>query len=243
MAVGGEDSGRSWRDPLGQDKEGCHDTDSAASGPGGRRESRVVEPAALAGDVPGGGLGLWLATVVVTFVTGNLNLVPTIILLGSFLVPVAFVSYAFGHADRVLTAQRSFTAVVSGGVLGGWGPRCWRPPCSASRRGRPMWGRADRGGGQAGRAVAGGPPPGSLHHASGPSLLNLVESEVLRGILTPVGHGLWTAILGGAVCRRPRGPVAAQLGRGWLVWAGGVAARAVGCLAGDRGAADVGGHR
>ncbi|MCC6179707.1 MAG: PrsW family intramembrane metalloprotease [Chloroflexi bacterium] len=31
------------------------------------------------------------------------------------------------------------------------------------------------------------------------SLGNLVTTEVLRGILAPVGHGLWTAILGGAM--------------------------------------------
>ena len=65
-----------------------------------------------------GGLGLWVATVVVTFATSNANLVPTVILLGSFLVPVAFVTYAFGHADQVVTAQRIFTAFVYGGVLG-----------------------------------------------------------------------------------------------------------------------------
>jgi hypothetical protein len=64
------------------------------------------------------GLLLWSATVLITFVTRNANLVPTIILLGSFLVPVAFVTYAFGHADRVVTAQRIFTAFVYGGVLG-----------------------------------------------------------------------------------------------------------------------------
>jgi RsiW-degrading membrane proteinase PrsW (M82 family) len=29
--------------------------------------------------------------------------------------------------------------------------------------------------------------------------MNLVETEVLRGILTPVGHGLWAAILGGTL--------------------------------------------
>jgi hypothetical protein len=34
-----------------------------------------------------------------------------------FLVPVAFVTYAFGHADEVVTAQRIFTAFVYGGVL------------------------------------------------------------------------------------------------------------------------------
>ncbi|HTE70089.1 MAG TPA: hypothetical protein VK942_15235, partial [Actinomycetes bacterium] len=62
-----------------------------------------------------GGLGLWVATVVVTFVTQNVNLVPTIILLGSFLVPVTFVAYAFGRAGQVVTAQRILTAFVYGG--------------------------------------------------------------------------------------------------------------------------------
>src|SRR5215207_11780048 len=64
------------------------------------------------------GFALWVATVVITFATGNANLVPTVILLGSFLVPVTFVTYAFGHADQVVTAQRIFTAFVYGGVLG-----------------------------------------------------------------------------------------------------------------------------
>jgi hypothetical protein len=125
-----------------------------------------------------GGLGLWVATVVVTFVTGNLNLVPTIILLGSFLVPVVFVSYAFGHADPVLTAQRIFTAVVSGGVLGVLG--------------------AAVGFGFAALESA-GYGFNALFSSSGLSLLSLVESEVLRGILTPVGHGLWDASQGIAV--------------------------------------------
>jgi protease PrsW len=35
----------------------------------------------------------------------------------------------------------------------------------------------------------------------GLSLQNLVETEVLRGLLTPLGHGLWTAILGGVLFR------------------------------------------
>ncbi|HTE70825.1 MAG TPA: PrsW family glutamic-type intramembrane protease, partial [Actinomycetes bacterium] len=39
----------------------------------------------------------------------------------------------------------------------------------------------------------------ALFTSNGLSLLNLVETEVLRGILAPVGHGLWTAILGGAL--------------------------------------------
>jgi hypothetical protein len=33
----------------------------------------------------------------------------------------------------------------------------------------------------------------------------LVETEVIRGLLAPVGHGLWTAILGGFLFRASRG--------------------------------------
>jgi hypothetical protein len=66
-----------------------------------------------------GGLLLWVATVAVTFWTANANLVPTIILLGSFLVPATFVVYALEHhADQVLTGQRIFTTLLYGGVLG-----------------------------------------------------------------------------------------------------------------------------
>jgi hypothetical protein len=39
----------------------------------------------------------------------------------------------------------------------------------------------------------------ALFTSSGLSLADLVETEVLRGILAPVGHGLWTAILGGVL--------------------------------------------
>jgi RsiW-degrading membrane proteinase PrsW (M82 family) len=39
----------------------------------------------------------------------------------------------------------------------------------------------------------------------GLSLTNLVNTELLRGVLAPVGHGLWTAILGGVVFRASRG--------------------------------------
>ena len=37
-------------------------------------------------------MALWVATVLVTFATQNSNLIPIIILLGSFLVPVTFVT-------------------------------------------------------------------------------------------------------------------------------------------------------
>ena len=176
-----------------------------------------------------GGLGLWMATVLVTFATSNVNLVPTVILLGSFLVPVAFVTYAFGHADQVVTAQRIFTAFVYGGVLGVLGASVLeaaflKQPTGPAYVGvglieeaaklAALWLVARRlprytmrDGIVLGAAVgfgfaafeSAGYAFNALFTAGGPSLLNLVETEVLRGILTPVGHGLWTAILGGTL--------------------------------------------
>jgi protease PrsW len=185
-----------------------------------------------------GGLGLWVATVLVIFATQNPNLVPTIILLGSFLVPVTFVTYAFAHAGQVVTAQRILTAFVYGGVLGVLGASLleaeflkspsagtylyvglieeavklaalWllarRLPRYTMRDGIVLG--ATVGFGFAALESA-GYAFNALFTSNGLSLLNLVETEVLRGILAPVGHGLWTAILGGtlfaAAARRGR---------------------------------------
>jgi protease PrsW len=176
-----------------------------------------------------GGLALWVATVVVTFITENANLVPTIILLGSFLVPVTFVAYAFAHADEVVTAQRVLTALVYGGVLGVLGASVLEAEFlnSASpvtylyvglieeavklaalwllARHLPRYTMRDGIvlGATVGFGFAALESAGYAFNAlftnSGLSLINLVETEILRGILTPVGHGLWTAILGGVL--------------------------------------------
>jgi len=178
------------------------------------------------------GLLLWAASVVVTFATGNANLVPTVILLGSFLVPVTFVVYAFErYADQVVTAQRIFAAFVYGGVLGVLGASvleaaflkrpsaptylgvglveeavklaalwlvAWRLPRYTMRDGIVLG--ATVGLGFAALESA-GYAFNALFTMEGLSLQNLVETEVLRGLLTPVGHGLWTAILGGVLFR------------------------------------------
>ncbi|MEO3742423.1 PrsW family glutamic-type intramembrane protease [Plantactinospora sp. B5E13] len=185
------------------------------------------------------GLALWLATVLVTFLTGNANLVPTIILVGSFLVPVTFVVYAFSRADAVLTAQRVFSAFVYGGVLGVLGASVLeaafvRQPSTLGYLGvglveeavklAALWLLARRlpyftarNGMVLGAAVgfgfaafeSAGYAFNALFTANGLSLLNVVETEALRGILAPVGHGLWTAVLGGALfataARAPHG--------------------------------------
>ena len=176
-----------------------------------------------------GGVVLWLATVVATFATGNVNLVPTVTLLGSFLVPVTFVSYAFGRTNGVLTAQRIFTAFVCGGVLGVLGASVLeaallRQPSGLGYLGvglieeavklAALWALArrlprytPRDGMVLGAAVgfgfaaleSAGYAFTALFTPDGLSLLNAVETEALRGALAPVGHGLWTAIVGGAL--------------------------------------------
>src|SRR4030088_410732 len=45
------------------------------------------------------GLVLWMASVLVTAVTGNFNMIPTAVLLGSFLVPVTAVVWYMDHYE------------------------------------------------------------------------------------------------------------------------------------------------
>ena len=102
-----------------------------------------------------GGLALWVATVLVTFATQNSNLIPTIILLGSFLVPVTFVTIRVqprrsdhhSPADlRCLRRRRD-----------SWGARRFASGSRASEdtiRVHLPLGGADRGGSQARRTLA-----------------------------------------------------------------------------------------
>ncbi|HET9656731.1 MAG TPA: PrsW family glutamic-type intramembrane protease [Kineosporiaceae bacterium] len=183
------------------------------------------------------GLLLWAASVVVTLVTGNPNLVPTLILLGSFLVPVTFVLWAFETwRDEDITAELIVTAFVVGGLLGILGASVLEtyllhPSVTLFlgvglieeavkllalvlvTRGLPR--RHTRDGVVLGAAVGFGfaafESAGYAFNAvlteRGLSVGALVQSELLRGVLAPVGHGLWTAILGGVlfgVCRDGR---------------------------------------
>jgi protease PrsW len=139
------------------------------------------------------------------------------------------VVYAFSRADEVLTAQRIFTAFICGGVLGVLGATILevallKQPSGFSFLGvglieeavklAALWLLARRlprytarDGMVLGAAVgfgfaaleSAGYAFTALFGSNGLSLLNVVETEVLRGILTPFGHGLWTAILGGAM--------------------------------------------
>lgn len=175
------------------------------------------------------GLVLWVATVVVTVITTNANLVPAIVLLGSFLVPVTFVAWAYEHGlAGEVTVPLLFTTFVVGGLLGVLGasllesallrPSLWiyggvglieegvklGALMLVARRVRP---RTMRDGLVLGAAVgfgfaafeSSGYAFNALFTVQGLSLRALVETEILRGVLAPLGHGLWTAILGGVV--------------------------------------------
>jgi RsiW-degrading membrane proteinase PrsW (M82 family) len=175
------------------------------------------------------GLGLWLATVVVTFLTGNPNLIPTLVLLGSFLVPVTFVVWAFERRDTgEITASLLLTTFIAGGVLGVLSasvlesyllhPSAWlflgvglieeaAKLAVLILFTRHLTTRSVRDGMILGAAVgfgfaafeSAGYAFTALFTVNGLSLMQVVQTEVLRGLLTPVGHGLWTAILGGVL--------------------------------------------
>jgi RsiW-degrading membrane proteinase PrsW (M82 family) len=177
----------------------------------------------------GTGLSLWVLAVVVTYTTGNLNLIPTLVLLGSFLVPACFVTWAFERRDSgEITAELVFRTFTVGGVLGVLGASVLesyllRPSpllflgvglieeavklAALALLTRHLAIKSTRDGMILGASVgfgfaafeSAGYALAALFTVRGLSLFNLVTTELLRGLLAPVGHGLWTAILGGVL--------------------------------------------
>ncbi|MFF4898533.1 PrsW family intramembrane metalloprotease [Streptomyces sp. NPDC001068] len=185
----------------------------------------------------GGGLGLWTLAAAVTYATQDTAPLPALILLGSFLVPVVFVLWAYERHSRDLGVSAVLGCFLAGGALGVLGA------CAAeSYLVQPSWGmfvcvglieeaaklgalvfvlrrlpgiRGVRAGLVLGAAVGFGfaalEGAGYAFDAAvstaGADPRALIETEFLRGVLAPVGHGLWTAIAGGVLlsCRRPNG--------------------------------------
>lgn len=175
----------------------------------------------------GVGLVLWMLSAVVIYLTGNPNLIPTLVLLGSFLVPATFVAWAFErrHSGEI-TGELVFRTFVVGGVLGVLGasvleayllhPSPWLylevgaieeavKLAALAVLARKLTVKSVRDGMILGASVgfgfaafeSAGYALTALFTPQGLSLDNLVTTELLRGVLSPVGHGLWTAILGG----------------------------------------------
>ncbi|MEU9336781.1 PrsW family intramembrane metalloprotease [Streptomyces sp. NPDC048290] len=184
-----------------------------------------------------GGLALWVLTALVTYATKNTTLLPTLILLGSFLVPVTFALWAYERHGRDLGAGVILGCFLTGGTLGVLGasvmeyyllhPSLWMFIGvglieEAVKLGalmfvlrRQTWIRGTRAGLVLGATVGFGfaalESAGYAFNAAvstrGIDLRALLETEILRGVLAPFGHGLWTAIAGAVLLsyRRPDG--------------------------------------
>ncbi|GHF06150.1 hypothetical protein GCM10010359_03990 [Streptomyces morookaense] len=175
------------------------------------------------------GLGLWILAVVVTYFTQNTNLLPMLILLGSFLVPGCFALWAYERHGRALGIDLLLGCFFVGGVLGVLGAsvleyyllhpsvrlflgvglieeavKAWALILLVRRH---REARGLRAGLVLGAAVgfgfaaleSAGYAFNALLTERGLSLSGLIETELLRGLLAPFGHGLWTAILGGVL--------------------------------------------
>jgi RsiW-degrading membrane proteinase PrsW (M82 family) len=179
------------------------------------------------------GLVLWFASVLVTGLTSNLNMIPTVILLGSFLVPATAVVWYLDHyQSEQLDPWRVLSAFLVGGVLGVLAAsilEAWllndglmvylgvgfleelAKLLALLVVARGLARHNVRDGIVLGAAVgfgfaaleSSGYAFSSLLVREGSvvrlSLGSLVFTELLRGILAPVGHGLWTGILGGVL--------------------------------------------
>lgn len=177
------------------------------------------------------GLGLWMASAVVTYWTENPTLLPTVILLGSFLVPTTFVLWAFEtRAGSSLSPTLVLKAFVVGGVLGVLLASVLESALLTGQRpllmyagvglieeaaklaalwwvARGMTRHTRRDGMILGAAVGfgfaafetAGYAFNALVTLDGYDLRALLEIEILRSVLSPVGHGLWTAVIGGAL--------------------------------------------
>ena len=170
------------------------------------------------------GLALWIVTIVVTATTRNTNLVPTLILLGSFLVPFCVVLFAVERVTGSVSALQLMLAFFIGGMFGVLGASLleadlhqtlwvyvlvglieefvkaavlvvvgWRVVPKTAAQGALLG--ATVGAGFAAFESAGYAFNAAIT-ARGIDLFSLLQTEAVRAILAPVGHILWTAILG-----------------------------------------------
>jgi RsiW-degrading membrane proteinase PrsW (M82 family) len=179
------------------------------------------------------GLALWIVTIVSTFVTLNANLVPTLILLGSFLVPFCVVLFVVERVTGNVSILQLLVAFIVGGIFGVLGASLleanlepapwlyvavglieefvkgailvvvgWRVVPKTAAQGALLG--ATVGAGFAAFESAGYAFNAALS-AQGIDLISLLQTEVIRSIATPVGHVLWTAILGAVIFGAARG--------------------------------------
>src|SRR3982074_2949612 len=185
------------------------------------------------------GLALWIATVATAFLTLNLILLPTIVLLGSFLIPVTAVVWYLDHdPSPALSQRRIVAAFIVAGVLGAlassllefwlvYGPGVvgmikvglieeFVKGAAIVLFALGLRSFGTRDGMVLGATVgfgfaaleSSGYALASLFVVQGGhlylSLSSVVFTELIRGLLAPFGHGLWSAILGGVIFHAAR---------------------------------------
>jgi protease PrsW len=173
------------------------------------------------------GTALWIVTIVVTIVTQNVNLIPTLILLGSFLVPFSVVLFAAERISGSFSGTQLMLAFFVSGVLGVLGASLLEANLEQAvwsllavgfieefvkavlvfAVGRQLVPKTARQGALLGAVVGAGfaafESAGYAFTAAlsqgGVNLVSLLQTEVLRAVLTPLVHVLWTAVLGAAL--------------------------------------------
>jgi RsiW-degrading membrane proteinase PrsW (M82 family) len=174
------------------------------------------------------GLALWIVTILVTAFTGNTNLVPTLILVGSFLVPFCVVLFVVERVTGNISTLQLVLAFFVGGICGVLGASLlevglrqsslwvfvvvglieefvkgvllviigWRVAPKTATQGALLG--ATIGAGFAAFESAGYAFNAAIT-AQGIDLVSLLQTEVIRAILAPVGHVLWSALLGAVI--------------------------------------------
>jgi protease PrsW len=184
--------------------------------------------------VLGIGLLLYFVGIAILILTGNTTLFPTVVMIGNFMVPMAFVAFFYERRHlSSLSLQATALSFFWGGVLGGFAASLLEPifvnqsiPVSAfviaaieeaakilgvlviARRHRHT-SELDGiiAGAAAGMGFAALESTGYAFNAflaSQGSLSTAVGVTLLRGVLAPFGHGVWTAILAGVLFRESR---------------------------------------
>jgi RsiW-degrading membrane proteinase PrsW (M82 family) len=200
----------------------------------GRRLSRVLREHnwvrfGLAGYL------LWGTSVLVALITKDPILIPTVVLLGSFVVPVTWVRRALEHDPNQLPLTLIMRIFVYGGVAGilsaalletwllrysGQGFYIGVGLIEEATKLAILW-RLTRHvrdhsmvnglvlGATVGFGFAAFESAGyalnALYGTTGLSLSSLVTTEAARGLIAPVSHGLWTGIAGAVLFRASRG--------------------------------------
>jgi protease PrsW len=190
------------------------------------------------------GLGLWAISTATLVATDDIILLPAVVMLGSFLVPVACVFWLLDHGHHTtLSPARLLSAFVVAGVLGlmaaaaletwllparlmpnlwvglieeavklaGLLAVAWSLPFHRVRDGLILG--ATVGLGFASFESAGYTLDAGFNSGVGFSARDLVSEELLRAAIAPVGHGVWTGLIGATVFRCSRGRARPRIDR------------------------------